>query len=87
MRGTHLEAGVPDAETRPQGWRLRFFLRGACLEGLAEPTPKELCGAHTKGIVSPHQRNCVYTTPLVWVESTGIVFRAWLGDLGTQFGR
>ena len=34
-----------------------FLLRGACLEGLAEPTPKELCW------------HCVYTTPLVWVES------------------
>ena len=40
--------------------------------------------AHTKGIVFT-QRNCVYTTPLVWVDSE--YFRAWLGDLGTQLGR
>jgi hypothetical protein len=26
-----------------------FFLRGACLEGLAEPTPKELCLRNTFG--------------------------------------
>ena len=38
-----------------------FFLRGACLEGLAEPTP---------------QRNCVYATPLVRVESTGVCFQS-----------
>ena len=35
-------------------------VRGACLEGLAEPTPKELCN----------------TTPLVWVESTGVCFQS-----------
>ena len=27
-----------------------FFLRGACLEGLAEPTPKELCLHSTFGV-------------------------------------
>ena len=38
-----------------------FFLElGACLEGLAEPTPKELCLHNT----------------LVWVESTGVCFQS-----------
>ena len=36
------------------------FFVGACLEGLAEPTPKD----------------CVYTAPLVWVESTGVCFQS-----------
>ena len=42
---------------------LGFFLRGACLGGLAEPTPKELCIDHTP------KELCIYTHFLVWVNS------------------
>jgi hypothetical protein len=63
----------------------RGALRGAsaCLEvggrtGAHSHLLKELC-FHT----------IVFTTPLrlVWSESNEGVFRAWFGDLGTQFGR
>jgi len=46
-----------------------FWLEGRMfkVEGLAEPTPKELC---------------LHNTFLVWVDSDIFGFRAWLGDLG-----
>ena len=62
---------------------------GVC--GASPPGPRLLGGPHAKKDVpttsgsvvwalfasrSVHQRNCVYTAPLVWVESTGVCFQS-----------